>query len=76
MNVIRAFLYGFLDEIIYIEQPHLFEINANKVCKLLKALYRLKQASHVWYKMFINFFQKLSFQHLGFNHFVFVLEDK
>ncbi len=27
MGVVTAFLYGFLDEIIYIKQPHLFELN-------------------------------------------------
>lgn len=44
MDVVTAFLYGFLDEVLYIEQPHLFETDGNKVCKLLKALYGLKQA--------------------------------
>lgn len=41
-DVVTAFFYGFLDEVIYIKQLYLFEININKVCKLLKALYRLK----------------------------------
>ncbi len=44
MDVVTAFLYGFLDEIIYIEQPHLFELNPELVCRLRKALYGLKQA--------------------------------
>ena len=37
-----AFLYDFLDEVIYIEQFHLFAMELEKVCKLIKALYRLK----------------------------------
>ena len=41
MDVVTAFLYGFFDEVIYVEQPHLFEIDVEKVCKLLKALYGL-----------------------------------
>ena len=49
MDVVTAFLYGFLDEIIYVEQPHLFELNSELVCRLQKALYGLKQAPQVWY---------------------------
>ena len=47
MDVVTAFLYGFLDEVIYIEQPHLFTTKLDKVCKLIKALYGLKQAPYV-----------------------------
>ena len=46
IDVITAFLYGFLDKLIYIEQPHLFNTEIDKVCKLIKALYGLKQALH------------------------------
>ena len=76
MDVVTAFLYGFLDEVIYVEQPHLFEIDVDKVCKLLKALYGLKQAPHVWYKTLVEFLQKLGFQRLELDHGVFVSEDK
>ena len=61
MDIVMAFLYGFLDEVIYDEQPYLFKINGDKVCKLLKALYRLKQAPHVWYKTLVEFLQTLGF---------------
>ena len=43
MDVVTAFLYGFLDEAIYVIQPTLFEKGENKVCLLRKALYGLKQ---------------------------------
>ncbi len=76
MDVVTAFLYGFFDEVIYAEQPHLFEINIDKVCKLLKALYGLKQALHVWYKTLDEFLQKLGFQRLELDHGIFVSEDK
>ena len=42
MDVVTALLYGFLDEVIYV-QPHLFATELDKVCKLIKALYGLKQ---------------------------------
>ncbi|KAG7016798.1 hypothetical protein SDJN02_21909, partial [Cucurbita argyrosperma subsp. argyrosperma] len=46
MDVKNVFLHGELDKEIYINQPNGFEsvANPNHVCKLRKALYRLKQA--------------------------------
>ena len=46
MDVKSAFLNGYVDEEIYVEQPQGFEIagKENKVYKLKKALYGLKQA--------------------------------
>lgn len=43
-DVVTAFLYGFLDEIIYGKQLHLFKLDSELVCHLCKALYGLKQA--------------------------------
>ncbi len=60
-DVVMAFLYGFLDKVIYMEQPHLFATELDKVYKLIKALYGLKQVPHVWYKIFIKFLKKLGF---------------
>ncbi len=47
MDVVTAFLYGFLDEIIYIGQIYFFELNPELVCRQRKTLYRLKQAPQV-----------------------------
>ena len=50
MDVKTAFLNGFIEENIYMEQPQGF-VSANdshKVCKLHRSIYGLKQASRSW----------------------------
>jgi len=46
MNVTTAFLYDFINQIVYIELPHSYELS-DKVALLNKALYDLKQAPHL-----------------------------
>ncbi len=49
MNVTTAFLYDFIDQVVYVELPHSYEL-FDKVALLNKALYGLKQAPCLWYK--------------------------
>jgi hypothetical protein len=51
MDVKSAFLNGFLEEEVYVDQPPRFEVQEHptKVYQLKKALYGLKQAPRAWY---------------------------
>jgi hypothetical protein len=63
MDVKTAFLNGVIEEEVYIEQPHGFEVEDRKshVCRLKKALYGLKQAPRAWYGRIDSFLTSLGF---------------
>jgi len=57
MDVKNAFLHGELDREIYMSQPMGFQSQGHPeyICKLRKALYRLKQAPRTWYGKIAEF---------------------
>ena len=64
LDVKTAFLYGNLDEELYMEQPEGFIVKGQekKVYKLKKALYGLKQAAIAWNKQANKSLIKLGFK--------------
>ncbi|GJS16917.1 retrotransposon protein, putative, ty1-copia subclass [Tanacetum coccineum] len=63
MDVKTTFLNGYLNEEVYMEQPKGF-VNLeypNRVCKLKRSIYRLKQASRQWNKRFDDEIKKFGF---------------
>ena len=64
MDVKTAFLNGHLEESIYMVQPEGFGAKGQegKVCKLLKSIYGLKQASRSWNKRFDQVVKTFGFQ--------------
>lgn len=62
MDVNSAFLNGELEEEIYMQQPEGFIKDTTKVCKLIKSLYGLKQASRVWNQRFNEFIVRKGFK--------------
>ena len=63
MDVKTAFLNGHLEENVYMTQPEGFENprDAGKVCKLIRSIYGLKQASRSWNIRFDEEVKKLNF---------------
>ncbi|WVZ93742.1 hypothetical protein U9M48_039699 [Paspalum notatum var. saurae] len=57
MDVKSAFLNGYINELIYVEQPPSFEdpSNPGHVYRLSKAIYGLKQAPGAWYERLRDF---------------------
>jgi len=64
MDVKSAFLNGMLNEEIYMKQPQGFIAagQENKVCRLKKAIYGLKQASRAWNQQFHGVLIELGFE--------------
>jgi len=59
MDVKLAFLNGYVDEEIYVEQPKGFEVTGKEGCvyKLKKSLYGLKKGPRAWYSRTNKYFQ-------------------
>ncbi|KAL0387727.1 UNVERIFIED_CONTAM: Retrovirus-related Pol polyprotein from transposon RE2 [Sesamum radiatum] len=64
MDVKSAFLNGYIDEEIYVEQPQGFIAKGSeeKVLRLKKALYGLKQAPRAWYSRIDKYFMDRGFR--------------
>jgi hypothetical protein len=64
MDVKTAFLNGFIEEEVYIEQPQGFEVlgRESHVCLLKKALYGLKQAPRAWYSRIDSYLLQMGFE--------------
>ncbi|WVZ96842.1 hypothetical protein U9M48_042425 [Paspalum notatum var. saurae] len=64
MDVKSAFLNGYINKLVYVEQPPGFEDpnNPNHVYRLSKALYGFKQAPRVWYERLRDFLIEKGFK--------------
>ena len=75
MDVKTAFLYGLVEEIIYVIQPTGYSDGSTRVCKLRKALYGLKQSPRIWYQTLAKFLHELGFRPLNADLSVFAKDD-
>ena len=64
MDVKSAFLNGFINELVFVEQPPGFKYSRypNHVYRLHKALYGLKQAPRAWYERLRDFLLNKDFK--------------
>ena len=78
LDVKTAFLYGKLDEELYMEQPEGFKIpgQQHKVMRLKCAIYGLKQAALAWWKVLDKSMATLGCTHLLSDSGLFVNEQK
>ncbi|XP_071683636.1 uncharacterized mitochondrial protein AtMg00810-like [Lolium perenne] len=63
LDVKNAFLNGYLDEVVYCQQPPVFvdPAHPDHVCRLHKSLYGLKQAPRAWYQRFAAYLSTIGF---------------
>ena len=75
VDVKTAFLYGELDEELFMEQPEGFKKKGqeHKVFCLKKALYGLKQAALQWWQALDKYMEAMGFKCLKSDSGVFVL---
>ena len=64
MDIKSAFLNGYLEEEVYLEQPQGYEVpgQEQKVYRMKKALYSLKQAPRAWYNRIDSYLTENRFQ--------------
>ena len=76
MNVVIAFLYKILKEVIYVSQLNDFIEDFTLIYELWKVLYNLKQSSRVWYNVIQKFLKSLNFISTKVDVSVFIHNDK
>nr|GFD15196.1 putative ribonuclease H-like domain-containing protein [Tanacetum cinerariifolium] len=78
MDVKSAFLYGTIEEEVYVCQPLGFEDldHPDKVYKVVKALYGLHQAPRAWYETLANYLLENGFQRGKIDQTLFIKRQK
>ncbi|GKA21177.1 uncharacterized protein Tco_0701166, partial [Tanacetum coccineum] len=78
MDVKSAFLYGIIDEEVYVSQPPGFvdPDHPTKVYKVVKALYGLHQAPRAWYATLSTFLEKHGYKRGTIDKTLFIRRNK
>lgn len=74
-DIKTAFLYGNLDEDVYMYPPEGYNYG-NKICKLQRALYGLKQAPLKWNQRFSTFLEQEGLKSIKSEQCIYVNEDR
>lgn len=76
LDVNNAFLHGDLQEEVYMKIPQGFSNNEeNRVCRLRKSLYGLKQASRTWYQKFTISLLDIGYKQSYADHSLFTYQN-
>nr|GEX01527.1 hypothetical protein [Tanacetum cinerariifolium] len=77
-SLLHVFLYGTIDEEVYVCQPLGFEDpdHPNKVYKVVKALYDLHQAPRAWYETLATYLLENGFQRGTIDQTIFIKKQK
>nr|GEZ14476.1 hypothetical protein [Tanacetum cinerariifolium] len=78
MDVKSSFMYGTIDEEVYVIQPPGFVDPkfSNKVYKVIKALYGLHQAPKAWYATLSTFLERSGYRRGAIDKTLFIKQDK
>ena len=78
LDVKNAFLNGDLEEEVYMDIPSGLEkkMNINKVCRLRKSLYGLKQSPQAWFDRFTKVVKKFGYSQCHADHTLFIKYSK
>ncbi|GJS59264.1 putative ribonuclease H-like domain-containing protein [Tanacetum coccineum] len=78
MDVKSAFLYGTIDEDVFVSQPPSFvdPDHPKKVYKVVKALYGLHQAPRAWYATLLTFLEAHGYRRGTIDKTLFIKKDK
>ncbi|KAK8951402.1 hypothetical protein KSP39_PZI004749 [Platanthera zijinensis] len=73
LDVKNAFLYGDLQEAVYMEQPPGYVAQGEtRVCRLKKAIYGLKQSPRAWFDKFSDIVTAVGFARSSADHSLFI----
>ncbi|GKB71599.1 putative ribonuclease H-like domain-containing protein, partial [Tanacetum coccineum] len=78
MDVKSAFLYGTIEEEVYVTQPPRFKDpdHPDKDYKVVKALYGLHQAPRAWYETLANYLLSNGFKRGKIDQTLFIKKQK
>lgn len=71
-----AFLNGKIYSEVYVKQPKGYEDGTERVCKLDKTLYGLKESPRAWYECFNEYLRNLDFKRSEYDYCLYSLKEK